>query len=862
MTSASSPRGNWYRHPKAIPMALLAMLLLASMLTAGMVRSLTLESMRRIEAQQSQIVLDSAQELDYDLSAYIAVVHGISREDRFLAQVANPTDKNLDEIAYSFEQVANRLENFDKIRWLDDKGKEQVRVERQPDGQIARIPQDQLQNKADRPYFKDNVSLPPGHASVSELDLSIENNQLIRPLRKVWRVTMPLRSHAGDSLGILLINLDTKDILKQLASAHDVQSAVAVLNTRGEWIHNLDEPEQEFGLQLGTGVTFASRHPAVWKTIQQSPTGVARDDAQAWLWHTYDPSKTTYQGLKISGPPLVMLSAIDNGRFWTIARNNTLVVAPIMLLVFAALAWVMHHLLKNMNALDQERQRASSIINGTQTGTWELNLQTDVALLNDHYAHMLGYTQAAINPSSLAMMKSILHPQDVTVLDTELQRHLADPQTAFNARYRLRHKNGHWVWIQSRGQIIKFTAEGKPSLMHGIHTDISDLVDATQKAEAANQAKSQFLASMSHELRTPMNAILGFTQVLERDSLTQDQMECLQEVSKAGKHLLALIDEVLDLSKIESGNLQLSIESLDAGELVEECLSLMKPQAKSRQIELASHVPQGLWVLADRMRLRQVLLNLLSNAVKYNRTQGKVSLTLSLTLSATGQAQTRFEVSDTGQGIPLEAQALVFQPFQRGMAEGSEIAGTGIGLSISRHLVQMMGGEIGFESSLGQGSTFWLALPVAPGVALSAAPVTQPIADLSPSKFQAPVKTVLCVDDNPANLRLAIKILKARPHIQVLSANAPELAIELASAHCPDLVLLDINMPRMDGYAVLRVLRQMPALDKTPVVAVTANAMPKDIARGKAAGFADYLTKPLGYDSFLATVDGLLDNAG
>jgi CheY-like chemotaxis protein len=256
------------------------------------------------------------------------------------------------------------------------------------------------------------------------------------------------------------------------------------------------------------------------------------------------------------------------------------------------------------------------------------------------------------------------------------------------------------------------------------------------------------------------------------------------------------------------------------------------------------------------MRLRQVLLNLLSNAVKYNRPSGTVSVSL-----FTSAHQTRFTVTDTGQGIPQEAQALVFQPFQRGVAENSGIPGTGIGLNISRQLVQLMHGEIGFESTWGQGSVFWLAMPVASGLGPPAVHQSTPDVETAIREARTPPKTVLCVDDNPANLRLVIKMLKARPHVHVLSANAPELAIELASAHRPNLILLDINMPRMDGFEVLKILRQRPELDLTPVVALTANAMPKDVARGKAAGFEEYLTKPLNLASFLNTVDICLNKA-
>jgi PAS domain S-box-containing protein len=847
---------HWYRHPKAMPGALLALFVVFALLTAGMIQSLTNSAIERVQVQREQTVLNATNVLQHDLSNYLAVISGVGSEARFLAQVANPTEAHLEAIAYSFEQVAKRMANFDKIRWLDAAGRERVRVELQPNGQIARTPAGELQSKASRPFFKDNIDLAPNHISVSDLDLLMENGELFRPLRKVWRVGISLRSATGESLGILLINLDTKDLLKQLPVTQDGQTAVAVLNAQGEWIHNPEQPEKEFGLQLGTNITFAKERPTEWQAIQESPSGSVHATDRIWFWHRYDPRREAYKDYTVIGPPLVLLGYIDKTLIRALTWKSAIVVVPIMLAVFAVLTWVLMNLFRSLNALNQQQRRVNSIIEGAQTGTWELDLQSRKSLLNDHFIHMLGYTRSELAPFGLGQLKPLMHPDDVRKFTLDFEAHKGHPKTIFKAKFRMRHKDGHWVWIQSRGQIIQFSPEGKPLLMYGTHTDISDLVNAIEKADAANQAKSQFLASMSHELRTPMNAILGFTQVLERDSLTEDQMECMQEVSKAGKLLMTLIDEVLDLSKIESGNVQLSTEALDAGELVEECLALMKPQAQSRNIALDFHAPKGMWVLADRMRLRQVLLNLLSNAVKYNRPSGTVSVSL-----FTGAHQTRFTVTDTGQGIPQEAQALIFQPFQRGVAENSGIPGTGIGLNISRQLVQLMHGEIGFESTWGQGSVFWLAMPVASGLGPPAVHQSTPDVETAIREARTPPKTVLCVDDNPANLRLVIKMLKARAHVHVLSANAPELAIELASAHRPNLILLDINMPRMDGFEVLKILRQRPELDLTPVVALTANAMPKDVARGKAAGFEEYLTKPLNLASFLDTVDICLNKA-
>ena len=378
------------------------------------------------------------------------------------------------------------------------------------------------------------------------------------------------------------------------------------------------------------------------------------------------------------------------------------------------------------------------------------------------------------------------------------------------------------------------------------------LVEAKETAERASQAKSNFLSSMSHELRTPMNAILGFAQILEYDGeLKEEQLDNVHEIIKAGNHLLELINEVLDLAKIESGHLDLSLEPVNLLDLVEECFSLITPVANNYEIDIRHSEIGNYFIRADRTRLKQVLLNLLSNAIKYNQKGGSVELNVELK----DENILRISIRDTGMGIEPEKQEELFKPFNRLNAENSEIEGTGIGLAITRSLIEMMGGDIAVESEPGKGSCFWFELPTETFPMKDSAAEDVMTSSVSLQALKEQQHTVLYIEDNPANVKLVSHLLRKRQHISLLTAHEPEFGLELASAHNPNLILLDINMPQMDGYQLLKILQADPQLNSIPVIAITANAMPRDIERGLKAGFIDYLTKPLDVGHFYKVID-------
>lgn len=406
--------------------------------------------------------------------------------------------------------------------------------------------------------------------------------------------------------------------------------------------------------------------------------------------------------------------------------------------------------------------------------------------------------------------------------------------------------DGNLIYIKADSMDITSTKETEESL-----------VQAKIEAEKSNSAKSEFLSRMSHELRTPLNGILGFAQIMDLDStknLDEGNRENIQHILKAGQHLKLLIDEVLDLSRLESGNIELALESVIVGPVIQEIVSQMEPLRKSFGVGIvtenladAEHI-----ILVDKMRFKQILINLVSNAIKYNRAEGMVSISVDNQPEAIA-----IRVRDTGVGIPQERMDDLFEPFNRLNYEFGDIEGTGIGLSITKQLVSRMNGTLAVESEVGEGSCFTVSFPC--GKNISPEPDTAIGRDrLQESHPEAEPVQILYIEDNVVNIGVVEGIVKLRPNFHLQISTNAEKGIELAKAHRPDVILMDLRLPGMDGFAAFKALNQDPQTKPIPVVALTAHARQSDIDKALNMGFRAYISKPIEITSFLNTIDSII----
>ena len=523
----------------------------------------------------------------------------------------------------------------------------------------------------------------------------------------------------------------------------------------------------------------------------------------------------------------------------------------------------------NETKIAEQRRSLADIIEGTNVGTWEWRVATGELEINERWAQMLGYSLAELAPLSIDTWQKLTHPQDLEKSGKLLQAHFSGTLPYYECEVRLRHKDGHWIWVLDRGRVSSKTPDGQVLLMSGTHQDISAqktneaiLVEARAQAEAANIAKSRFLATMSHEIRTPMNGVLGMAQLLLMPGLSESlSREYARTILASGQTLMALLNDILDLSKIESGKFQLDDIVFAPDTVLRETHTLFSGAAQAKQLQLDCqwHGAGKTQFQADAHRLRQMLANLVGNAIKFTQ-QGRVKLEGTEIERQGDRALLEFSVSDTGIGIAQDKLGLLFQPFsQTDSATTREFGGSGLGLSIVSHLAKAMGGEVGVDSVVGEGSRFWFR--VRAKLVLEGQDNTTdrlPAVDTAPAPARAQVSQlvgrVLVAEDNRVN-SMVIESFLVQLGLSVQLVFDGQQAVDVITQdHADDLnrgldmILMDLQMPVMDGLTATRQIRQWEAehhRTRIPIMALTAGAFEEDRHHCLSAGMDDFLTKPV-----------------
>ena len=504
-------------------------------------------------------------------------------------------------------------------------------------------------------------------------------------------------------------------------------------------------------------------------------------------------------------------------------------------------------------------------LDGAGHGVWDWDAETDSAYFSPAWCAMVGCSEQEVGKDWRAWSRRV-HPEDWPRVKREILRHRAGETEVYECEYRLRHADGHWLWIHDRGRVVRRAADGRPLRIAGTHSDITRQREAEQvlrdklAAEAVSRSKSEFLSRMSHEMRTPLNALIGFAELMQRDRAYRG--DHVGHILTAGRHLLALVNDVLDLQQVEQGALAMRPEALPLADAVQAVCVLLQPQAAAAGVTLDG-AATGLagHVHADRQRLRQVLLNLAANAVQYNRPGGGVRFLRRDGDPQAGAAVPRIglAVEDDGPGLTPDQLGRLFQPFERLGREAGAGDGSGLGLLIARRLTEAMGGELDITSELGRGTRVTVWLPRADAACATAAPDPAAAPPAAPGRT-APGR-VLYVEDNALNALLFAEALRDAPHVELrVVANAAE-ALDAAAAWHPDLLVIDGHLPDAKGHQVLERLRALPGLATTPAVMCSADALPEDRARAFARGFSAYWSKPLDVHRLPVDIARLLADA-
>jgi len=834
----------------------------------------------RADIERDEVRLMSGEALRVGLGAgtLSRQLEGITRDLNFLANhsallaaVNAPTPANIAHLAEDLVNFSRSSGIYDQLRWIDETGMEQVRIDN-AGGQGIKVAADKLQNKGQRYFFTDAIKLRPGEIFVSPLDLNIEQNQIEVPHKPMLRVATPVADTQGRKRGIVILNFYGQVMLDAFAaSTQDDTDHAMVLNAEGYRLKSSVSANDWAFMFKRPDLSLAAQAPLAWNHITAADNGQKWLADGLWSWYTVYPllagqrssngaadaampssaalGKTQYFWKAVTHLPSGSLRAMRQAVWGRLAW-----VGLLLLGLLAAASYKLAHARTLQEATDAEIRIAATAFE-SQEGMIITDAQAVILRVNLAFCGITGYNAAEVVGRNPSLLQSGLQSADFYA---DMWQHI--------------HASGNWmgeIWNKRKngdiypeqlnitavknaaGQVTNYVATLVDIAEHKLREE--NLRQATELAQAANVAKSRFLATMSHEIRTPMNGILGLAQLLLMPNLQEDRRnDHARTILSSGQSLLSLLNDILDLSRVEAGKLQLESTAFAPEALLHETCNLFAGAArvKGLQVEDQWQGVAGQHYLADAHRLRQMLGNLVGNALKFTRT-GFVRLqAIEIECSETS-ALLEFSVSDSGMGIAADKLDLLFKPFsQTDNSIMREFGGSGLGLSIVVSLAKAMGGEVGVSSTPGVGSRFWFRVPaqrvtVTPDTCQT--PREAPLASLTPTDAQWRGH-VLVAEDNLVNC-MVIESLLAQLGLQVTVVHDGQKAVAAVQTGAAfDLVLMDLQMPVQDGYQATVQIRQSEAAQQRPhlpIIALTANAFEEDRQRCLAIGMDDFLTKPI-----------------
>ncbi len=844
--------------------------------------SLTRSDISKLKAEESDRLNLGLEIIRAALILPVDQLKGIAREPVISQAIRLPVDQARSALEEHLTTLLYRNPFYEQVRWVGANGMELVRIKHGPEKPFA-VPAPELEDRSHLENFKRSIVLPPGMFFMTALDLSVEHGAVEVPHIPVIRFAIRLPSHEGRDLGLFVVNLRARILLDHLAriARADAEDALMLLNPQGYWLLAQD-PQDTFGFATGEpGKSFAARHSGEWAAISMEASGQMLMTSGLWTWGTFDPqsilgsnSRAAEKWKLVSHVSAATIAHLQWQRWW-----------PLLLLAAVSLGLMLYGVYKYRQlwqlrevgaaerALTKEKEQAQRRLilatEGADVGVWNWDLATGQLEWSDLCKAHLALPEG-MEPT-FERFYAAIHPDDCENIKKEIEKAVEKSQDYY-AEYRIVHPDGSIRWIAAPGRVYA-KPDGTLEGMGGVIFDItarkeaeeklrtlnisleSQVEERTKQLAAANAAKSEFLANMSHEIRTPMSAVIGLSDLLSETELTDLQRDYVDKIGLSGKALLGVLNDILDHSKIEAGQLQIESVPLRIGELLDKCQALFSMQAGSKGLSLRFEVDPAVpgVLLGDPLRLLQVINNLVGNALKFTASGG-----IDVTVESAEQDQDtvllNVRVKDTGVGLTREQQGRLFAAFQQ--AEGSTArpyGGSGLGLSINKRLVELMGGEIGVESEPGKGSTFWFTVRLRKEDPSRAEEATLADARSSSAKLREMAAAirgarVLLVDDSATN-QLITKTYLRKMGLEVETADDGRVAIEKAKGADFDAILMDLHMPDIDGFAAAKAIRADEARQRkvppVPIIALTTAAMVKDLQASEAAGMNDHITKPV-----------------